>query len=411
MTKSSPRGWRARRRQGRSNRVLIIIENAPFPQDHRIWKETQGLLRSGFDVSVIAPSWPDQRARETVDGVQVHRYRPGPVKPGALGFVLEFGTAWIQVLWLTLKIFVRDGFAALQSANPPDIFFSVGIFYKLAGCPYIFDHHDLSPELYTARFGRDNDIVVRVLRLLERLTFLTADCVVAVNEPQRVITEARSKPKRVIVVRNGPMPAPSSPRPVVPDPRAGRRYLGVWVGAMGSVDDGLDLAIQAIASLVHDVGRTDCQFVFIGSGEVFDEVVALARTLQVEEWVTFTGWVDHEYVFDYVAGADIGLQPDPKNPRTDLATAVKTMEYMGAGVPVVAFDLDETRQTVGDAGVYATANDPASFAMMIDKLLADADQRKEMSEAGRRAVRESLSWVHQEQKYIAMYRELLGATE
>lgn len=172
---------------------------------------------------------------------------------------------------------------------------------------------------------------------------------------------------------------------------------------MGAVDDGVDLAIQAIGHLVHDLGREDCQFAFLGDGEAFEEVSSLTRRLGLSEWVTFTGWADPPLVQDYLATADIGLQPDPKNPRTDTAIAVKTLEYMAFGLPVVAFDLDQTRRTVGAAGVYATPNDPRSFARAIDELLADPGRRAAMGIEGRRRVEEELAWDRQATRYVELF--------
>ena len=178
---------------------------------------------------------------------------------------------------------------------------------------------------------------------------------------------------------------------------------------MGAVDDGVDLAIIAIDHLVNDIGRKDCQFVFVGTGEVFDEVVGLTNELDLGDYVTFTGWVPHDHVANYVGHADIGLQPDPKNARTDQATAVKTMEYMSFGIPVVAFDLDETRRTVGDAAEYATNNDPRMFALAIDRLLDDPERRAAMARIGRQRVADELSWDIQERTYVGIYDRLLAS--
>jgi len=401
--------WRARRRRSRACRILIIVENCAVPQDRRVWKESEALVDAGYDVSVIAPRRREQRRREAVGNITIHRYAPTRERADEVGFVLEFVSAWVQIALLSAIIFARDGFAAIQACNPPDIFFTVALPYKLAGCPFVFDQHDLSPELYVARYGRSGGVVFRCLELLERATFRTADHVISANPPQAEIPLTRGKKVReaVTVVSNGPVlrraPAPTSR----PDRWRAKAFLGCWVGAMGAVDDGVELAIQAIDHLVHEVGRIDCHFVFLGDGEAFGEVTRLAAELGVTDWITFTGWVDHEIVLDCLACADVGLQPDPKNPRTDKATAVKTLEYMAFGVPVVAFDLEETRRTVGSAAAYATPNDPRSFAMTIDRLLSDPDRRHAMGATGRRLIRDGLAWDYQRVAYVGVFDALL----
>ena len=379
-----------------------------MPQDRRVWKESEALVDAGYDVSVIAPRRREQRRREHVGNVTIHRYAPTRERAGELGFVLEFSSAWVRIAMLSAVIFAWDGFAAIQACNPPDIFFTVALPYKLAGCPFVFDQHDLSPELYVARFGRSGGIVFRCLELLERATFRTADHVIAANRPQAEIPLTRGKkaPDEVTVVSNGPVLPQADARPSVPDRWRSKPFLCCWVGAMGAVDDGVDLAIHAIAHLVHEIGRVDCHFVFLGDGEAFGEVTRLASELGVSDWITFTGWVDHETVLDCLASADVGLQPDPKNPRTDKATAVKTLEYMAFGVPVVAFDLEETRRTVGSAAEYATPNDPRSFAVTIDGLLSDPDRRRAMGETGRRLIRDGLAWDYQRVAYVRVYDAL-----
>lgn len=403
------RAWRARRRRSRMRRVLIIVENCPVPRDRRVWKECSALLGAGFEVSVIAPRGPGQAGREELDGVDVWRYSPARERVGVAGFVLEFAWAWLCTSALTARSFVVDGFAAIQSCNPPDIFFTIAAPYKLAGCHFVFDQHDLSPELYTARYGRRGRGLLCLLLAFERWTYRTADHVIAVNEPQADIARRRGRKRddQVTLVRNGPTLTETAPRPKRCELKEGKQYLCLWVGEMGAVDDGVDLAVKAAHHVVHVLGRRDCHFAFVGDGEAFVDLTTLAHDLDLQPWVTFTGWADRPAVLDYLATADLGLQPDPKNPRTDLATAVKTLEYLAFGVPVVAFDLDETRRTVGAAGVYATGNDPAGMGALIDELLDDPAARRAMGEHGMMAVRDGLSWDHQSVRYVHVFENLL----
>ncbi len=395
--------------------MLIIVENCPVPRDRRVWKECRALLDAGYEVSVVAPRGPGQPLRQELEGVSLRCYPPAKERAGLIGFVLEFSWAWLCTTALIAYAFVVEGFAAIQSCNPPDIFFVSAAPFKLAGCPFVYDQHDLSPELYTARYGRKGGLVLRLLLSLERWTYRAADHVIAVNEPQAGVARQRSgkRDDQVTLVRNGPTLAETTPRPQRCELKEGKRHLCIWVGEMGTVDDGVDLAVRAAHHVVHVLGRRDCHFSFVGDGEAFADLTALARDLDLHPYVTFTGWQDRSAVLDYLATADLGLQPDPKNPRTDLATAVKTLEYLAFGVPVVAFDLDETRRTVGEAGVHATGNDPARMGALVDELLDDPVRRKAMGEHGKAAINGGLSWDHQSVRYVRVFDRLLarGGTE
>jgi glycosyltransferase involved in cell wall biosynthesis len=404
------RAWRDRRRHSRRYRVLIIVENCSVPRDRRVWKQCRSLVEAGFNVSVIAPRATGQRRHEVLDGVDLHRYRPARERQAKLGFLIEFLNAWLWTAALSLYVFVREGFAAVQTCNPPDIFFPIALLYKAFGRPVIFDQHDLSPELYVARYGTSNGLLFHALLALERMTYRVADHVIAVSEPwaQIAITRGRKPAEAVTIVANGPRLEDSVLRMPGADLRGGKTHLCLWVGAMGAVDDGVDLAIRAIGHLVRDLGRVDCHFAFLGDGEAFEEVTKLTRDLALSDWVTFTGWADPPVVQEYLSAADIGLQPDPKNPRTDTAIAVKTLEYLAFGLPVVAFDLDQTRRTIGAAGLFAEPNDPLSFARAIEELLTDPARREAMGRVGRRLIEDGLSWDRQAEKYIDLLDRSVG---
>ncbi len=371
------------------------------------------LLDAGFDVSVIAPRDAGEAYREQLEGVSIRRYPPAKERPGLLGFVLEFGWAWLCTTVLVAVVFVVEGFAAIQSCNPPDIFFTTAVPYKLAGRPFVFDQHDMAPELYTARYGRRDGMVLRLVLALERCTYRTADHVIAANEPQATVARQRGhlRDDELTLVRNGPMLSEATPRPARGELRESKPHLCIWVGEMGAVDDGVDLAVRAAHHFVHELGRRDCHFTFVGDGEAFADLTTLARDLDLDSYVTFTGWAGRPAVLDYLATADLGLQSDRKNARTDLATAVKTLEYMAFGIPVVAFDLDETRRTIGAAGVCAPADNPAAMGDLIAELLDDPTRRQIMGEHGMAAIRGGLSWDHQSVAYVRVFERLLLQTE
>lgn len=389
----------------------MIVENLPAARDQRVRRECRALLDAGYGVSVICPRSTDPVVPGELRGVVLREYPAPPEASSTIGYVYEYLYSWLAAAVLTVWAAAREGFDCIQACNPPDTYFALALPFKLAGKPFVFDHHDLAPELYTARFGKERGPVPLLLRALERATFATADHVVSTNESFRRVARTRGHKAdgAVTIVRNGPPLDRLRRRPQRPELRHGRQFLACWVGIMGAVDDGVDIALRAIDHFVHVLGRQDCHFTFLGDGEAFDDMRELARRLGITEFVTFTGWVNQERVFEYLSTSDLALQPDPKSPRTDVSSATKTVEYMGLGVPVVAFDLDETRVVAADAAAFATDNDPVSFAGLMAELLDDPETRAAMGAAGRARVRDELAWDHQKDRYVAVFDGLLGA--
>lgn len=400
---------RRRHRVRLRRHVLILLENLPLERDMRVRRECQALIEAGYSVSVICPRGEEADKAEPVPGVRVHAYPPPPSGSTALTFLWEFVYSWLAAAVLTAKLSIAEPFDVLQACNPPDTYFALALPAKLAGKSFVFDHHDLSPELYAARFGR-RDIIWSALRLLERATFLTADHVIATNETFRrvAVTRGAKHDDAVTVVRNGPLLDEVRPRAGQPELKMGRAFLCCWVGVMGNVDDGIDVALEAVRHVVRVMGRDDCHFSFIGDGDALGDMQTLTNELGLDEFVTFTGWLSRDAVFAYLSTADLALQPDPKSERTDASTASKTMEYMAFGLPVVAFDVDETKRSAGDAALYAHGNDPVELAELIVGLLDDPGRRTAMGAIGRRRVESELAWDHQKTKYIGIFERLLG---
>lgn len=399
--------WKRRPEEGfrRGPRVLIVLENLPIERDLRVRRECQALVEAGYGVSVICPVGPGGDAMEELAPVVMHRYPAPPEITTKWGFFYEFAYSWAWTARLAVKAMSKEGFDILQACNPPDGYFALALPFKLLGKPFVFDHHDLSPELYAIRFGREHGVLWSLLRLLERASFLTANHVISTNQSFRdvALTRGRKHPEAVTVVRNGPELGRlrgTTPRPEL---KRGREFLCCWVGIMGAVDDGVDLALHAVSHIVHTRGRRDCQFAFLGDGEAFEEVRKLAERMKLGPVVTFTGWVPADVVGAYLATADIGIQPDPKNARTDLATATKTMEYMAHGLPVVAFDVHETRVSAAEAAVYAEPNDPIALGEAIISLLDDPHRRARMGRLGRDRVEQELAWDHQKRRYVSVF--------
>jgi glycosyltransferase involved in cell wall biosynthesis len=397
------------RRSGRSSRrVLIIVQNLPVPLDRRVWLECQALTAAGYGVSVICPMGPGDAAFEDLDGVRIHRYPPPPQAEDASGYVREFAYCWFQTARLAFREYRQAGFGVIQACNPPDTYFALAALFRPLGVRFVFDHHDLCPEVYTARFGRAGGLLHRGLLLLERLTFRLADRVISTNDSYREVAIGRGRrtPEEVTVVRSGPDLERLRRRAPEPVLKAGKPFLCAYLGVMGP-QDGVDTVLEAAFVIVHEMGRRDCHFVMMGFGDCFEELRAQARRDGLDGWVTFTGRADDETLTRYLSTADIGLSPDPKNAFNDVSTMNKTVEYMAFGLPVVAFDLKETRVSAGDAAAYAPDGDVAAYAKAIVSLLDDPARREAMGAAGRERVVDSLAWEHQAPKYVAVYRELL----
>jgi glycosyltransferase involved in cell wall biosynthesis len=391
-----------------AGRALILIENLSVPTfDRRVWQECLALKEAGYDVVVICPMGKvrDTEAHEVVDGVEIHRYPLAPVTQGWLAYLGEYATA----IWHSSRIAFRLGrFDVVQACNPPDLLFLVALPLKLRGARFVFDQHDLVPELYLSRFGRGKDLLYRAVRLAEALTYRAADVVISTNESYREVAlqRGRKPPDRVFVVRSAP--ALDRFRPQEPDLalKDGKPHLLCYLGVMGP-QDGVDYALRALAHL-RDL-RSDWRAAFVGGGDMFDEMVALSRSLGLEDHVTFTGRVSNEELIRHLSSADVCLAPDPLNPLNDVSTMNKILEYMALGRPIVSFDLREARVSAGEAALYAPANDEEAFADRISELLDDPAERERRGRIGRERMERSLSWDHSKRTLLEAYSAALRA--
>ncbi len=392
------------------SRVLIIVQNLPVPFDRRVWLECQALVGAGYDVSVICPKGKGDPDFQVVDSVRLYKYRPYAPGGSKLSFVYEYAYSFLATARLTMKARRSGRFDVMQACNPPDIFWPLAMLMRaLDRTRFIFDHHDLSPELYESRFPAGHRLPYRLLRALERRTHRTADHVISTNDSYRSIAIERSgkAPADVTVVRTGPDPDRLQRGPVCPELKRGREYLAAYIGVMGP-QDGVDIVVRAADVVVRELGRDDIAFTLIGSGDCFDDLVALRDKLGLAGHVEFTGRAPDEDVARILSTADLGLSPDPKNPLNDVSTMNKTMEYMAFELPVVAFDLRETRVSAGDAAVYVKPNDLRAYAEAIVDLVDDQSVRAWAGKLGRARVEEELAWSHQAGAYLAVYARLAG---
>jgi glycosyltransferase involved in cell wall biosynthesis len=389
------------------NHVLIIVQNLPVPFDRRVWLECGALRAAGFEVSVVCPKGPGDPDREVMDGVSLYKYRPYSGKVGTLGFLFEYVYSFLATAWLTAKVWRQRRITVLQACNPPDIFWPIALFLRAWGTRFVFDHHDLCPELYESRFADAPRLPYWGLRFLEWCTQRSAHRVISTNESYRSIAIERcgKDPDDVVVVRTGPDAERLRRGEADPALRRGRRFLVAYLGVMGP-QDGVDIVIRAADTIVNTWGRQDVAFTLMGSGDCFEELVALRDELALRDVVAFTGRAPDELVARILSTADVGLSPDPKNPLNDVSTMNKTMEYMAFSLPVVAFALRETRVSAGDAAVYAEPNGVEGFARALVDLLDDEGRRHAMAEVARARVENELAWSHQRRAYVGVYQEL-----
>jgi glycosyltransferase involved in cell wall biosynthesis len=394
-------------------RVLIIVQNLSVPFDRRVWLECQSLTDAGFEVAVVCPKGPGDPAFARLSGVELYKYRPYAPGGSRISFVLEYLYSFFATLALSLKASRRRRFTVIQTCNPPDIFWPIGLLFRIFhGSFFVFDHHDLCPELYQSRFPNGNRLIYKALRFMERRTARSADHVIATNDSYRQVVIRRHgvDPANVTVVRTGPDTARL--RRITPDPalRRGRSHLVAYIGVMGP-QDGVDLVLEIADIVVHRLNRRDISFTLIGSGDCFPDLIAQRDLLELADFVSFTGRIPDAEVAAILSTAQIGISPDPKNPLNDLSTMNKTMEYMAFGLPVVAFDLRETRVSAGEAGVYATPNDVSQLAQLLVELVDDEPRRASMGAAGRARIERELAWSHQAPRYVGVYENLVSTEQ
>ncbi|MER5888840.1 glycosyltransferase family 4 protein [Streptomyces sp. NPDC001941] len=387
----------------RTRRALILVENLSVPFDRRVWQECTTLRDAGWEVHVICPQGRkrDTEAEAVVEGVRIHRYPLRAATGGPAGYLREYGSA----LWHTARLARKVGpVHVVHACNPPDLLFLPALRLKRLGARFVFDQHDLVPELYLSRFDRGEDLLYRAVCALERLTYRAADVVLATNESYRDVAVRRGgkRPSDVFVVRSAPQTDRFQPVDPEPELKKGQPHLLCYLGVMGP-QDGVDYALRALAKLRDEVGRTDWHAVFVGAGDAFDAMVELSRELGLADRVEFTGRIPDADLVRYLSTADVCLSPDPRNPLNDVSTMNKVLEYMAMGRPIVSFDLREARVSAGEAALYADANDESQFAALVAELLDDPEKRSRMGKIGQERVTGELSWSNSQRSLLAAY--------
>lgn len=389
---------------GKQRRVLIIVENLPSPFDRRVWQEATTLEKTGYQVSIICPTGKGYEKKfEVIDGVYIYRHNLPIEASGAIGYALEYSAALFWEFVLSWKVLLTRGFDVIHACNPPDNIFLIGLFFKLFGKKFLFDHHDINPELYDAKFGR-RDLFYKLVLAWERWTFKIADVSIATNESYRKIAIERGHmdPNKVFVVRSGPDLSRLKILPPIEKLKNGRTYMVGYVGVMGK-QEGIDYLLRAARHIVHEIGRNDIHFGLVGGGTELEEMRAYANELEVADYVTFTGRVPDQEMLEMLNTADVCVNPDVANEMNDKSTMNKIMEYMALGKPVVQFDLAEGHVSAQEASLYANKNDEVDLANKIVQLLDDSALREEMGRYGRNRVENELELKYEAPKLLESY--------
>lgn len=391
----------------RPKRVLMLLQNNPYPQDIRVRREAETLAAAGYRVTVLAQRKSDQPWADTVERVTVYRFPAPPEGNGIVGYFLEYGYSMAALLGYSLFAWLRRGVDVVHLHNPPDMLILIAWLFKSAGKRIVFDHHDLAPAMYQALFDDGSDVLYKLLIFFESLSCRMADHIIVTNRSySRHDVEMHGvAPENITVVRNGPDPARLAPSKEINTKKLNGKITICYVGDMGQ-HDGLDYLLHALGHLRFQMGRQDFHCVLVGSGSAWDDLQALSRELVIEDHLTFTGWVAHEQVRGQMEAADICVAPEPSNSYNNRSTMIKIMEYMAMARPIVAFDLPEHRVSAQGAARYARANDVVDFANQIAQLMDDPDRRRKLGEIGRRRVEEELAWSYQAEKLKQAYSNL-----
>jgi glycosyltransferase involved in cell wall biosynthesis len=386
--------------------ILIVVENLPVPFDRRVWQEANTLKEQGTYVSIICPKMEGyNRAFEQINGIDIYRH-PLTEGTGAMSYLVEYSTALFWEFILSIKIYSKKKFHVIHGCNPPDLIFIIALFYKILGVKYVFDHHDINPELYEAKYSTKG-FFYKSLLLMERLTFKTANYSIATNESYRDIAIKRGGMpiKNIQVVRSGPQ----LDRLIINGGdnkyKKGKKYLIGYVGVIGK-QEGLDLLLESVKYIV--ALRQDVQFAIVGGGGELNHIKILCQQMGLKEYIDFYGRVDDETMVTILNTADICVNPDKPTEMNNLSTMNKIMEYMCLKKPIVQYDLKEGRISAQMASLYAINNSTENFAEKIIWLLDNPSKRNTMGEFGYNRVINQLSWTYESKKLIQLYKKVLN---
>lgn len=385
--------------------ILIIVENLPVPFDRRVWQEATTLKENGAKISIICPKMKGyNKSYECINGIEIYRHPLIMEGKGVLGYLMEYLSALFWELFLSVKIFTKKRFQVIHGCNPPDLIFLVALIFKVFGVKYVFDHHDINPELYIAKYGKKG-FFYHFLLFTERITFAVADYSIATNESYKQIAIERGKmpESKVQVVRSGPKLERLIPGKGDISYKRGRKYLIGYVGVIGE-QEGLDLLLEAAKIITEK--RDDVQFAIIGDGTALAEIKEITREMNLAGYVDFYGRVDDRTMLEILNTADICVNPDKPTEMNNLSTMNKIMEYMALKKPIVQFNLKEGRLSAQTASLYAINTCTMDFAEKMEWLLEHKEERIKMGEFGYERIIKTLSWEHESKKLLNLYMKV-----
>ena len=407
-----------------AGKILMVVEN-PYPWDSRVKKEAMKLFEFGYEVSVITKKYPEQSTHQILDGINIYRvpwfevFRKSTESKSKLlslfrniatksGYVIEYFYFTFIVFLFSIYVLIKKGFDVIHTHNPPDTLFLIGLFYRILGKKFVFDHHDLSPELFLSRYKTKGGFIYNALLLEEKLCLRSANLIIATNESYKEIDikRGKKKPEDIFIVRNGP--DLDLFKPVEPDSElknSGKKIL-VYIGVMGP-QDGVDYLLRSLNILVQEYQRKDFYCLIIGPGDSLEDLRKLRKELNLEEYCVLTGKIPFDDLLKFLSTADICVDPNPSNPLNDYSTWIKVMEYMSFGKPIVSYNLKETRYSAQKAALYAKPNDENEFTRLIIQLMDDPKLRDEMGQFGKERVEKELSWDVVSQNLLDAYKKLL----
>lgn len=393
----------------KSPHVLFIVENNSVPSDRRVWAEVRAAHESGYRVSVISPSEGEADCEEPteIDGIRFYRH-PFLEGDGQVSLLIEYINALFWETILAIYVFLKAPFHIIHAANPPDHIFLVALLFRPLGVKFIFDHHDIAPETYVAKFGRKG-FFFRLLLTMERWTMRSAHAIIATNESYKKIAEERGgvPTENIFIVRNGPELG-DLPN-VEPNERLrdGFRYLVGYVGAIGRQDQ-LENILKIARYIKEDRGRRDIKFIVIGKGTDLPRVAKLGQQMQLDDIVEFTGYVPDHKLYETLATVDVCINPEFSNEFTNRSTMIKVMEYMAFRRPIVQFHTAEGQASAGEAAINVPENSEIDFAEALLGLLDNPEKRRAMGAIGRKRIESELCWEMQKPRIVMAYEHVMG---
>lgn len=374
-------------KSGTGRKILIIVENLPVPFDTRVWQEATTLVENGYTVSVICPKGKGyEKEEEVLAGVHIYRHDLKTEGSGFVGYVKEYGSALYHEIRLAKKIYKEIGFDVIHGCNPPDDIYMVARHFRKYGVRYVFDHHDICPELFEAKFGKKG-LLYKSQLWLERQTYKHAAFAFVTNESYKKIAIERGgmDPAKVYVLRSGPKLERLRIQEPKPELKKGRKYMVGYLGVIGK-QEGIPYLLEAARYIRNELHRDDICYGIVGGGTSLEELKTLSVSMGIDDIVTFTGRAPDDVMLDYLNTADICVNPDEYNPMNDKSTMNKVLEYMALGKPIVQFDLTEGKYSAKEASVYANPNDAVDMGKKIVELLDNPQKRQEMSAYGRKQI-------------------------